>query len=162
MRIHESQLPCPEAELRAALGNYKAALTEHALTEGVAAPLPAFEILRSLVRIQFVDDKPVAVGDFTVEKTPEAEPEPIEPPAPRPVTVVTMRQARLALLAAGLLDAVDAAIAGMPGNQGAAARIEWEYATTLDRSWPLVTALAGALGLDDAQLDALFEQAARL
>lgn len=160
MKIHESQLPCPEGELRAALDNYKAALTEHALTEGVPAPLPAYEILRNLVRIQFVDGQPVAMGDFTIEKTPE--PEPIEPSAPRPVTVVTMRQARLALLAAGLLDAVDAAIAGMPGNQGAAARIEWEYATTLDRSWPLVTALAGALGLDDAQLDALFEQAARL
>jgi hypothetical protein len=53
-----------------------------------------------------------------------------------------MRQARLALLGAGLLDTVNAAIAAMPGAADDAARIEWEFATTIERSNPLFTQLA--------------------
>lgn len=75
---------------------------------------------------------------------------------------VTARQARLALLNAGLLEAVQAAVDGLPGAEGAAARIEWEYAQTVDRASPLVAALAAALQLDDEQLDALFTAASRL
>ena len=84
----------------------------------------------------------------------------ILPPAV-PVTV-TMRQARLALLAKGLLANVDAAVAGMPGADGDAARIEWEYAATVDRNSQLVASLSSALGLTSAQLDALFIAAAGL
>lgn len=73
-------------------------------------------------------------------------------------TSVTMRQARLALLGAGLLDAIDAAVIAA----GPAARIEWEYAQTVDRDWPLVVRLATGLGLNEAQIDALFAAAARL
>jgi hypothetical protein len=81
----------------------------------------------------------------------------IEPADPPPVpSVVTMRQARLALLAAGLLDDVEAAITTD------ADRIEWEYATTVMRDSPLVQSLSASLGLTDAQLDALFEQGASL
>ena len=69
---------------------------------------------------------------------------------------VTMRQARLALREAGLLQAVEAAIAGMPGNAGADARIEWEYSSALKRSQPLVSAMAGAQNISPAQMDALF------
>jgi hypothetical protein len=75
---------------------------------------------------------------------------------------VTMRQARLALLGASLLDTVTAAIAGMSGAQGDAARIEWEFSSEVKRSQPLVQALTPTLGLTDAQLDALFMAAARL
>lgn len=71
---------------------------------------------------------------------------------------VSMRQARLALLAAGLLDDVETAIAGA----GAAAAIEWEYAQTVDRDYGLVPAMATELGLTGAQLDALFIAAAAL
>lgn len=82
--------------------------------------------------------------------------------APEPVVVVpevvSMRQARLALLAAGLLDDVEAAIAAAP--QGA--RIEWEYATEVRRDYGLVLTLAPALGLTDRQLDDLFVAAASL
>lgn len=77
-------------------------------------------------------------------------------------TQVTMRQARLALLYAGLLTPVNAAIASMPGAEGDAARIEWEFAKDVDRSKPLVAAMATALNLDGAALDALFEAAAAL
>lgn len=84
------------------------------------------------------------------------------PPPPEPPSVVSMRQARLALLDAGLLASVDAAVAAMPGVEGDAARIEWEYATTVDRHSPLVFGLTIALGLTEGQLTALFTQAATL
>jgi hypothetical protein len=72
--------------------------------------------------------------------------------------VVSMRQARLALLAAGLLDSVEAAIAAAPP----AARIEWEYAADVRRDYGLVLMLAAALGLTEQQLDDLFVTAASL
>ena len=84
-------------------------------------------------------------------------------PAAPPVVVtvpssVTMRQARLALLGAGLLDTVETAIAGA----GPAAAIEWEYTQEVQRASGLVLAMATALGMTDAQIDALFIAAAKL
>lgn len=76
---------------------------------------------------------------------------------------VSMRQARLALLGAGLLAAVDAALAAIDDEvQRQAAQIEWEYAATVERGSPLIAQLGPALGLNDEQLDALFAQAATL
>ena len=89
-------------------------------------------------------------------------PEPyVVPPSPLP-TVVTMRQARLALLGAGLLPDVTAAINALPSPQKEAAQIEWEYAQTVEREWGLVPMLGAALGLDDLALDQLFVTAAAL
>lgn len=82
----------------------------------------------------------------------------VTPGEPAPVTVVSMRQARLALLAAGLLDDANAAVAAA----GQAAQIEWEFSNEVRRDNALIAALAGPLGLDDAALDALFAQAAAL
>jgi hypothetical protein len=86
------------------------------------------------------------------------------PPPPKPVVPasVAMHQARLALLQAGKLAAVDAAIAALPSPAKEAAQIEWEYATEVKRSSTLVAQLAPALGLDDAALDALFVTASTL
>jgi hypothetical protein len=76
---------------------------------------------------------------------------------------VTMRQAQLALLAAGKLDAVDAAIAAIPDvTQRMSAQITWEKSSAVERSNPLIAMLAGPLGLDDATLDALFIAADKL
>ena len=83
------------------------------------------------------------------------------PSDPVPV-VVTMRQARLALLDAGLLAQVNTAVANMPGTEGDAARIEWEYAQEVRRDSPLVAALSVALGLTDETLDNLYKVAAGL
>ncbi len=88
-------------------------------------------------------------------------------PMPRPVAVpplrvVSMRQARLALLGAGLLSKVDAAIAALPEPQRSAAKITWEYSTEVRSSDLLVSQLAAGLGLDDAALDALFDAAETL
>lgn len=77
-------------------------------------------------------------------------------------TKVTMRQARLALLNAGLLQTVNNAIAAMPSPQGDAARIEWEFSSEVHRNQPLVMSLAPALNMTDAQLDQLFIDAAKL
>ena len=80
-------------------------------------------------------------------------------PTPSVVQVpaaVTMRQARLALLGAGLLDDIDAAINALPSPQKEAARIEWEYSAEVQRHNGFVSVLAPLLGLTDAQTDALF------
>ena len=84
------------------------------------------------------------------------------PPAPEVPQAVTMRQARLALLGAGLLSSVNTAVASMTGEQGDAARIEWEFSSEVRRTQPLVLAMGPILGLTDAQLDALFVAAAAL
>lgn len=72
--------------------------------------------------------------------------------------VITIRQAKLALLAAGLLDDVDAAVA----SADRATQIEWEYATEIRRDWATLTAVQGAIGLTDEQVDGLFITASAL
>ena len=66
--------------------------------------------------------------------------------------VITIRQAKLALLAAGLLDDANTAVA----NADRATQIEWEYATEVNRTWPTLVSLAAAMGISDAVLDNLF------
>jgi hypothetical protein len=73
---------------------------------------------------------------------------------------VTMRQARLALLQAGLLDQVESALTQMTGVEGQAAKIEWEYSQSVRRDKPFVLSIGGLLGLTSAQLDDLFVAAA--
>lgn len=86
------------------------------------------------------------------------------PPEPEPVVPqeITMRQARLVLLGAGLLSGVQTAIDGLPEPQRSAANIEWEFSNTLQRRNPFMLTLGPALGLTDAQIDALFIQGAAL
>lgn len=75
----------------------------------------------------------------------------------------TPRQARLALLAVGILDQVDAAIASIEDETArAGAAIAWEYATEVNRLDPWVVQLGGALGMSDEQLDELFVAAGGL
>lgn len=71
---------------------------------------------------------------------------------------VTMRQARLALLNAGLLDDVEVVIAAA----GREAQLEWEYAAVVDRSNPAVAIAQQQKALTDAQIDDLFREAAKL
>jgi hypothetical protein len=75
---------------------------------------------------------------------------------------VTPRQARLALLGAGLLSTVESAIAAMPGVEGEAARITWEFAQEISRDFPLILQLASILEISDEQIDQLFITAATL
>lgn len=76
------------------------------------------------------------------------------PPVP---THVTMYQARAALIMAGLDDAVESAINGMPdGPEKKLTRTAWEYAQNVERASQFTQNLAAALGLTGAQLDDLF------
>jgi hypothetical protein len=75
---------------------------------------------------------------------------------------VTMRQATQALILAGKIDAVNAAIAAIPGLQGALARAEWEKSQLVERNRPLVLAMGAQLGMSAADLDQLFITAAGL
>ena len=91
----------------------------------------------------------------------EAEGNTIEPyvPPPEPVpVVVSMFQARAALVAAGLYETVDAAMQ----QAGGVNLIAWEYATEVRRDSPMVQAMAQQLGLTDEQVDQLFRQAAAI
>lgn len=81
---------------------------------------------------------------------------------PGPPKSVTMRQARLALHAAGLLAGVEAAIAALPEPTKTQAQIEWEYSNEVQRNNGIVAQLSPALGLTEAQLDALFVSAAAI
>ena len=83
------------------------------------------------------------------------------PPDPEPVQVpqvVTIRQAKLALLQAGLLDDVDAAVA----QADRTTQIEWEYATEVRRGWQTLLTIQAELGLSERQVDDLFIMAATL
>ena len=84
----------------------------------------------------------------------------VAPPPPPPVVpqVLTMRQARLVLNQVGLLDDVEAAVKAADRS----VQIEWEFAGEVQRNWPTLVALASALNLDDASLDALFMAGAQL
>lgn len=106
-----------------------------------------------------VTDRPdVSIGwgyEAGVFTAPEAPP----PPVP---DAVTMRQARLALHANGLIGSVQPAIDALPEPQRTQAQIEWEYSNALERENPFVATLGAALGLNAAALDALFVQASQL
>jgi hypothetical protein len=92
----------------------------------------------------------------------ELVPMPSTDPAPVVPQQVTMRQARLALLGAGKLAMVDAAIDSLDSPEKETARIEWDYSSSVVRSRPLVVLLGQALGLDEDALDQLFITAAGL
>jgi hypothetical protein len=82
--------------------------------------------------------------------------------ARRALMVVTMRQARLALLQQGLLASIQPAIDALDEPHRSGANIEWEYSQEVERNRSFVELLSQALGLTDDDLDALFELAATL
>lgn len=72
---------------------------------------------------------------------------------------VSMRQAKLALLAAGKLAAVEMAIEAMSEPDRSAARIEFNSAGTVARDHASTALIGAAAGLNDAQIDELFAAA---
>jgi hypothetical protein len=83
---------------------------------------------------------------------------PVVAPIAQIPQTVTMRQARLALNAAGLLSAVQSAI-----NAGSEeAKITWEYSSEVQRNNGLVPTMAASLGMTETQIDNLFIAAAAL
>ena len=70
----------------------------------------------------------------------------------------TPRQARLALASAGLYEAVQTSVAAVSDE----ARIEWEYATMIERTNPIIINMQTELGISDEALDGLFDLAVTL
>jgi hypothetical protein len=93
-------------------------------------------------------------------------PQPLPPPEPLPPGPpmrVTRRQARQALLLDGKLHLVQPAIDAIPdATLRALMQIEWDDSQDFERYRPSLIAIGGAIGLDDADMDALFVQAAAL
>lgn len=84
------------------------------------------------------------------------------PPPPVPFAV-SARQAKRALLEAGLLDDVQLAIDNIPDElERRRVQIDWDESTEFRRDWPTLAVLAAAMKLDGGALDALFMQAANL
>ena len=82
-------------------------------------------------------------------------PEPADIP-PVVISDISMRQARLALLADGLLDDVEAALS-TPEY-----KIWWEYSTVVERSNYLVNDVLKILGKSDEEIDQMFIGASQL
>ena len=79
-------------------------------------------------------------------------PDPDVAPVATVPTLVTPAQAKVALYNAGMLDAVEAAIA----TSYRPIRIYWDSASVFDRNHPYILGIGALLGLSDAQMDALF------
>lgn len=88
------------------------------------------------------------IADYEAQKAAER----------RATMACTPRQARLALASAGVYEAVQTAVAAVSDQ----ARIEWEYATMVERTSPIIDEMQGALGMTDEDLDNLFELAVTL
>ncbi len=127
----------------------------------VSTPRPDYDPMTQNIEWEWVETDDAITETWTVtEKTDEEKDEALA--NSREHTVVTMRQARLALLSEGLLASVDAAIAGLPDGEKEAAEIQWEYGSEVERLSPLVVGLMPALGLTDEQMDDLFKLALSL
>lgn len=71
---------------------------------------------------------------------------------------ISLLQARRALRAAGLLDAVKAKVAASSDD----IKDAWEYASSYERADPIIALLASELGMSDVQIDQLFLAASQL
>ncbi len=97
-------------------------------------------------------------GGVWVNPPPPPVVEPGPPPPPAVPAIITPLQARRALRAAGLLAAVSAWIGAQPDKVQEA----WEYCVEVQRDNVLIAGAQAALGLTDAQIDALFRSAAEI
>jgi len=116
------------------------------------------ESLDALAGVTLVDAAGAQIGDMWDGK------QFVTPAVPTAVPAsVTRRQARQALLLAGLLDQVQVAIDAIPDPvQRGMLQIEWDDGQEFDRDRSTVLTIGAALGLDGAGLDQLFIAAAAL
>lgn len=82
-----------------------------------------------------------------------------EVPAPRQHITVTAWQLRKALIANGMYQTVNDAVASA-GDVNLS--VAWEYATEFESDHPLLTAMLPALSMNEDQMYSLFEQAKTL
>lgn len=161
IKISTQQYPMNEAQIRAENPNVSFPVpfmptADYAFVVSTSKPSfnPSTQWVREVAPVESngVWYKQWEVVNYTQEELdamnqPEVQPVPQE---------VTMRQARLALLDANLLNAVDAAIDAMQSPAREQAIIEWEYSSTVKRDSHLISELMPALGLTEQQVDDLF------
>ena len=129
--------------------------------ERVATPRPDYDPMTQNITWEWIETDETLTETWTVtEKTDEEKTQALE--VSRARTVVTPRQARLALAMRGQLSNIDEIIASLPAGQQEVVQIEWEYAVSIERNSPWVIQLGSALGLDEEGLDELFKAAALL
>lgn len=105
----------------------------------------AFEHLLPQGCVQITDEEALAIQEANK-------------PVPAPVTQISPRQIRMALTQLNLRSQVEAAV--VAGDQDMK---DWyEFSTYFDRNHPQVLAMATALSVTDAQLDALWKLGATL
>jgi len=114
MKLHTTQLPAPESEVRAALARYKAALAAHTKTVGEPAPWPEYECLRNLVN---------DIEGLIVETDPEPT------PAPTPSTEELEARQLERALAVKRAAAIEAALAYVAAKADGPAAVK-DYAAT--------------------------------
>ena len=79
-----------------------------------------------------------------------------DPELPRYVPAeVPMYKVRKLLIKQGLLATVEAALGTLPGEAGALAMVDWEYAPNLVRSSALVQGMGAIIGLTSDEIDDL-------
>ena len=105
------------------------------------------------IEAEFAHLLPAGCVEITNEEAEALRPVPV--PAP---IVVSPRQIRQALTAAGLRSAVEAGIAA--GDQNL--KDWWEFATAFEENHPMVIGMAAQLGQTTEQLHSLFELAQSL
>ena len=77
-------------------------------------------------------------------------------PEPVPFSI-TQRQARLIMLERGILDTVENTLKTVPEKY-----IEWSYASSIERTSPLIIEMADNLGLSAEVVDGMFISASKL
>lgn len=90
------------------------------------------------------------------------------PAKPEVPPVVSMRQAKIALvmsdpinaIGSNALESITQTIDGLPEPDRTVAKITWEYAVDVERSNPLIEQVAAMLSLSNDDIDALFIKAA--
>jgi hypothetical protein len=79
-----------------------------------------------------------------------------DPPLPQTATAGNFMRALIEL---GWYDDIDAAVTALPGQQGQIARALWGRAVEFPRNDPLLTQIAAAVGMTEADIDAVYVRA---
>lgn len=130
-----------------------------------AIVIDATEVVENLIELEPGSDYPLSAGLSLVPATDQAEPGGTWSGGqfhravidPQPMPVISARQVRLALTAAGLREQVEAAVEA--ADQ--ATQDHWFYSTELHRDHPLIVSMAASLGMTEAQIDALWFDASQ-
>jgi hypothetical protein len=122
--------------------------------------MPYVELKDGIIAALYANPQPGQADEFLADDHPDVVAFRL-PVAQIPQTV-SMAQARLALIGAGLFTVIDAGLRALPEPQRTTALTAWEYAPTVSRNGALVTTLAGRFRLSEKQLDDLFFAAAAI